>query len=127
MPPTMSKESYCAMTTDPVLEQQAHEAPIGWVFYTASQFPAHYQGGAFVAFRGSWNRIPPVGYRIAYIAYENGAPARIEDFVSGFLIENGTAQFGRLAGVAVSSDGSLLFTDDENGVIYRVSYRGTSL
>ncbi len=27
-----------------------------------------------------------------------------------------------LAGVAVSADGNLLFTDDANGVMYRVSY-----
>jgi len=33
-----------------------------------------------------------------------------------------TAEFGPLAGVTVAADGSLLFTDDEHGVIYRVAY-----
>jgi glucose/arabinose dehydrogenase len=122
MPPMSTKEAYCAMTTGPVLENQAHQAPIGMVFYTATQFPSAYRNGAFVAFRGSWNRIPATGYRVAFVAYEAGKPVRIDDFVTGFLIEGGTAQFGRLAGIAVASDGSLLFTDDENGVIYRVQH-----
>jgi glucose/arabinose dehydrogenase len=32
------------------------------------------------------------------------------------------AQFGRLAGLAVAADGALLIAEDQNGVIYRVSY-----
>lgn len=56
--------------------------------------------------------------------FEGGEPQAIEDFVTGFLIEDGTAQFGRLAGVAVAADGSVLFSDDENGVVYRVNYDG---
>lgn len=44
-----------------------------------------------------------------------------EDFVSGFLIEDGSAQFGRPAGVTVAPDGALLFSDDSNGIVYRVA------
>jgi len=44
--------------------------------------------------------------------------------VSGWLIEKSTAQFGRPAGLVVIKDGSLLITDDNNGIIYRVSYQG---
>jgi len=47
-------------------------------------------------------------------------PTGFEDFVTGFLIEDGLAEFGRLAGVTIAPDGALLFTDDENGFIYRV-------
>jgi glucose/arabinose dehydrogenase len=32
-------------------------------------------------------------------------------------------QVGRVAGLAVMKDGSLLVSDDSNGVIYRVRYR----
>lgn len=124
-PPGSTKEAYCARTTGPVLTNQAHEAPIALAFYAGRQFPPHYREGAFVAFRGSWNRIPATGYKIGFIAFESGFPVRIEDFVRGFLIEDGRAQFGRLAGVAVAPDGSLLFTDDDNGYVYRVSYVGT--
>ena len=121
-PRDTTKEAYCAKTQPPVLTNQAHEAPIGWAFYTAAQFPAAYRNSAFIALRGSWNRIPATGYKIAQVVFENGQPTRIADFVTGFLIEDGTAEFARVAGVAVSADGSLLFTDDEHGIIYRVTY-----
>jgi glucose/arabinose dehydrogenase len=32
--------------------------------------------------------------------------------------------FARVAGVAVASDGALLVSDDANGIIYRISYKG---
>ena len=67
---------------------------------------------------------PATGYAIGFIRFEDGEPVSLEEFVSGFLIEDGTANFGRLAGVAVARDGALLFTDDTNGMIYRVSYEG---
>ena len=35
---------------------QAHSASLGSAFYTATQFPAEYQGSLFVATHGSWNR-----------------------------------------------------------------------
>ena len=46
----------------------------------------------------------------------------MEPFVTGFVTPEG--EHGRIVGNAVAQDGSLLFTDDRNGVIYRVSYRG---
>jgi glucose/arabinose dehydrogenase len=118
-----TKEAYAQNTEPSALEYQAHSAPIGMAFYTATQFPSHYRNGAFVAFRGSWNRIPATGYKIVFIPFSGGEPQGFEDFVSGFLIEDGEAQFGRVAGVAVAGDGSLLFTDDSNGIMYRVSYQ----
>ncbi|MET0343840.1 MAG: PQQ-dependent sugar dehydrogenase [Polyangiales bacterium] len=121
-PPDMSKQAYCAKTTAPVRTNQAHDAPIGLAFYTADQFPAAYRNSAFVAFRGSWNRDPATGYKVGRVVFQQGEPVAIEDFVTGFLIEDGKAQFGRLAGIAVAPDGSLLFTDDENGVVYRVHH-----
>lgn len=73
--------------------------------------------------RGSWNRYPATGYEIVRILFDDaGEPTGFEDFVTGFLSEDGAATFARLAGIAVAPDGSLLFTDDTNGVIYRVSY-----
>ena len=56
------------------------------------------------------------------VHFEEGAPASIEPFVSGFLIEDGTAHFARLAGVAVARSGALLFSDDTNGVLYQVDF-----
>lgn len=107
-----------------VLTYTAHSAPLAMVFYTASQFPAEYRNDAFVTMRGSWNRNPPVGYKVVRLRYENGKPVAFEDFITGFLDDKKLTQFGRPVGIATAPDGSLLFTDDTNGVIYRVSYTG---
>ena len=117
----MTKEEYAATTEPAALTYTAHSAPIGMEFYRGDLFPERYRNGAFVAFRGSWNRFPATGYKVSFIRFENGEPAGVEDFVTGFLIEDGTAHFGRLAGLAIAADGALLFTDDTNGMVYRVS------
>ena len=39
----------------------SHVAVLDFLFYTGKQFPAEYQGGAFLAFHGSWNRSKRVG------------------------------------------------------------------
>jgi glucose/arabinose dehydrogenase len=120
-PPGTTKEAYCAMTEPSVLENQAHGAPIGLVFYDAESFPEEYSGDAFIALHGSWNRLPATGYKVARVRFDAGEPVAFEDFVTGFLIEDGQAEFGRPAGITVAPDGSLLFSDDDNGVIYRVA------
>lgn len=122
-PQGMTKEQYCANTQPPVLTYTAHSAPLAMLFYTASQFPEEYRNDAFVTMRGSWNRKEPAGYKVVRVRYQNGKPTEFQDFITGFLNEEGTAQFGRPVGMAIATDGSLLFTDDTNGVIYRVSYR----
>ncbi|MBC3787475.1 PQQ-dependent sugar dehydrogenase [Spirosoma utsteinense] len=115
-----------AKTTLPSLSYDAHAAPLGMVFYSsatgaAGGFPAEYQNDAFVTMRGSWNRTKPSGYNVVRVHFEGGKPARIDNFVTGFLVDDNQAQFGRPVGIATMPDGSLLFTDDNNGVIYRVS------
>lgn len=122
-PSGMTKAEFCAQSVGPVLTYQAHSAPIGMVFYTGDQFPEEYVNDAFVAMRGSWNRMPPSGYKVVRILFdEAGQPTEFEDFLTGFLIEDDAAHFGRLAGLLVLQDGSLLIVEDTNGVIYRVSY-----
>lgn len=77
--------------------------------------------------RGSWNRIPATGYQIARIDSDaSGQPRRFEPFVEGFLSADGQSTFARPAGIAVDTAGALLFTDDSNGVIYRVSFVGAA-
>jgi len=112
-----------AKTTLPTLQYEAHAAPLGMIFYTGSQFPTEYQNDAFVAMRGSWNRTKPSGYKVVRIHFENGKPVSSQDFVTGFLVDNNQSQFGRPVGIATYTDGSVLFSDDNNGIIYRVSYR----
>lgn len=123
-PPGQTKAAFCATTTPATLLNQAHQAPIGMVFYEGATFPTGYRDGAFVAFHGSWNRIPATGYSIGFVSFVAGVPQSIETFLDGFLINNGSATFGRPAGINVASDGALLFTDDTNGIVYRVQYDG---
>jgi glucose/arabinose dehydrogenase len=118
------KGADCGRTVGMTLGYQAHAAPIWMLFYTGTQFPAEYGGDAFVAFHGSWNRRPASGYRVVRIKFIHGRPERFEDFVTGFLIDDGRAQFGRPAGLALMRDGSLLMSDDSNGMLYRVRYSG---
>jgi glucose/arabinose dehydrogenase len=118
-------EEYCNLTEAPILTYQAHSAPINLSFYTGDMFPAEYQNSAFVTMRGSWNRQPATGYKVVRLLFdEGGQPAGFEDFLTGFLSEDGQSNFGRIAGLLVLQDGSLLVSEDTGGVIYRVTYEG---
>ncbi len=123
-PEDKDHDEFIKETTFPILMYQAHSAPMAMAFYNGAQFPQEYRQDAFVAMRGSWNRENPTGYKVVRIKYENNEPQEFEDFITGFLLEDGRSHFGRLAGLAIHTDGSLLFTDDANGVLYRVSYQG---
>lgn len=114
-------QQYLQLTTLPSLTYQAHAAPMQLVFYQGNRFPAEYRNDAFVTMRGSWNRSQPVGYKVVRLHFEQGKPVRFDDFLTGFLVNNNRAHFARPVGLAVHTDGSLLMSDDTNGVIYRVS------
>lgn len=121
-----SKEAFCETTQPPVLTYTAHSSPLQLAFYIGEAFPEEYHGDAFQVMRGSWNANPPAGYEVARVNFENGEPVSFEPFITGFLIEqdDGHGQFARLAGLAVTPQGALLIADDQNGVIYRISYTG---
>ncbi|HEY3378825.1 MAG TPA: PQQ-dependent sugar dehydrogenase [Armatimonadota bacterium] len=124
-PPGMTIAQFAATTAPAVLEYQAHSSPIQLLFYTGASFPATYRHDAFLTFHGSWNRRPSVGYKVVRVRFNaQGEPTGFEDFLTGFLANNGQAQFARPCGLAQLGDGSLLIGDDSQGVIYRVSYRG---
>ena len=96
------------------------------MFYTGDQFPAEYKGNIFAAEHGSWNRAKRTGYKIIRGIVKDGVPTgAYEDFVTGFAIDDARV-WGRPVGVAQAKDGSLLFSDDGNGTIWRVSYVGHS-
>ncbi|WP_394834390.1 YbhB/YbcL family Raf kinase inhibitor-like protein [Pendulispora rubella] len=121
-PGGLSKAERRKVSTPMVLGYTAHAAPMQMSFYDGPQFPAEYRGDAFVSMRGSWNRKPPSGYEIVRVHFQDGRPRSITPFVTGFVGREG--EYGRLCGNAVAKDGSLLFTDDRNGVLYRLSFNG---
>ena len=103
---------------------QPHSASLQMTFYTGEQFPAEYNGNVFAAEHGSWNRAKRTGYKIIRGIVKDGVPSgAYEDFVTGFVIDDARV-WGRPVGIAQAKDGSLLFSDDGNGTIWRVSYVG---
>jgi glucose/arabinose dehydrogenase len=102
----------------------AHVARLQFVFYEARQFPAEYRNGAFLTEHGSWNRSLRAGYQVVFVSFRNGFPAGMpKPFLAGFVIDpTGKDVYGRVVGVAVAQDGSLLISDDGGKLIWRVSY-----
>jgi len=118
------REAFCRKTIPPAVELQAHSAPLGLTFYTGRQFPKEYWGDLFVAFHGSWNRSIPTGYKVVRIRMQGGKPRGVEDFITGWLV--GHKAWGRPVDLVVGPDGSLYLSDDDQGVIYRITYHPKS-
>jgi len=120
----------CAHKLAPAVAFPAHWAPNDLLLYEGQQFPAHYRHGAFIAFHGSWDRAPYAqgGYSVVFQPLRDGRSAgQCEIFADGFagaLKSPGQAAH-RPSGLALAPDGSLYISDDVQGRIYRVSYRGT--
>jgi glucose/arabinose dehydrogenase len=101
----------------------SHTASMGLAFYRGTLFPPRYQGGAFIGQHGSWNRDPPVGYRVIFVPFANGAPSGPpEEVLGGFLTKDRQAH-GRPVGVAVDRTGALLVADDVGNAVWRVTPR----
>lgn len=126
-PKGITLEDWKRELQEPLLGYTAHAAPMQMQFYNGEAFPADYKGDAFIAMRGSWNRRPPSGYEVVRINFETGKPVGFEHFLEGFLIKKEDGDYGylgRLAGLVVAKDGGLFVSDDMNGIIYKVSYKG---
>lgn len=105
---------------------QSHSASLNLCFYDGRQFPAGYHGDVFAALHGSWNRSQRTGYKIIRVPFDHatGKPTgEYEDFVTGFVTPKGNV-WGRPVGITVAKDGGLLFSEDGNDTIWRVSYGG---
>ncbi len=110
-------------TIAPVARFQAHVAPLGIDFYEGRLFPSEYQGDAFVAQRGSWNRSSKVGYRIVRVRFDGAGQVQgVEPFIEGWLQPQERVT-GRPVDLEELPDGSLLISDDTAGIVYRVTYK----
>jgi len=124
-------EADCAKYPAPLVGFPGHFAPNALLFYTGTQFPEKYRGGAFIAFHGSWNRapLPQAGYRIAFVPFRRGTvTGPWETFADGFAGKMPLARpedaVARPTGLAQGPDGSLYISDSVKGTIWRVVYRG---
>ncbi len=108
----------------PQVEEVAHAADLGMIFYTGQMFPAKYDDAIFSAQHGSWNRTVPIGARIMVtFLKKDGTADHSEPFAYGWLDDNGQ-YLGRPVDVAMLPDGSLLVSDDFAGALYRIWYDG---
>lgn len=101
----------------------AHWAANSFTFLTKDHFPNH-KGDMFVACRGSWNRTKPDGYRIERVLFD---PVTGKPFGSLTIVKTLTNEgrvLARPVDCAEAPDGSVLFTCDTTGRIYRISWIG---
>jgi hypothetical protein len=110
----------------PDVLEQSHSASLEMTFYPAATgvaaFPAEYQGDAFVALHGSWNRSTRTGYKVVRLHFNHGvATGQYDDFMTGF-VANDQSVWGRPVGVTVAHDGALLVTEDGHGTVWRIAY-----
>ncbi|HTF20591.1 MAG TPA: sorbosone dehydrogenase family protein [Chryseolinea sp.] len=112
----------CSEFTPPADKLGPHVAPLGLKFYTGSMFPASYKNQLFVAEHGSWNRSKKSGYVVALVKVDNDKSSGHEVFASGWLNNDTQKVWGRPVDVLMMPDGAMLISDDQAGVIYRVSY-----
>jgi glucose/arabinose dehydrogenase len=106
-------------TVRPDFALPSHSAPLGLSFVQPG-FKAPFAEGAFIGLHGSWNRNPPVGYKVIFVPFANGRPSGPPfDFVTGFQADGKT--MGRPVGVTVDPKGALIVADDLSNTVWRVT------
>ncbi len=98
-----------------------HTASLGLCWLPAGTLPG-FPAGMAIGQHGSWNRSKLSGYKLTFVAFENGKPVGLpRDILTGFLSADEAYSYGRPVGVALASDGAVLMADDVGDVIWRVT------
>lgn len=105
-----------------------HWAPNDLLFVKGDGLPEGYQGGAFLAFHGSWNRAPlyQKGYKIVYMPFKDGQPTGewsvfADGFAGTFELKSPGDAKHRPMGLAEGDDGALYVTSSVSGRIWRIT------
>jgi len=121
-------EYFTEYTRTPEFALGPHVAALGLAFTReGSRMGAAFGRGAFVARHGSWNRKPPSGYDVVFVAFDErgnplGKPVQV---LESFLAGDGETH-GRPTWVAWDKTGALLVSDDTANVIWRVTAPGAA-
>lgn len=119
------KPDLVARATVPDYALGPHTASLGLAFGDGNRLGAPYAHGAFIGQHGSWNRVPPSGYKVIFVPFDGARPAAGQplDVLTGFLSEDGRQAYGRPVGVTLDRQGALLVADDVGNAVWRVSRR----
>ena len=122
--PEFGDQRACSEFAKPAQNLGAHVASLGLKFYTGKQFPAEYKNQIILAEHGSWNRTKKSGYKLSLVKVDaNSKATSYTTFASGWLDEAAQKSWGRPVDVLVLPDGSMLVSDDQAGVVYRITYK----
>jgi len=123
--PEFGDKRPCSDFVKPADKLGAHVAPLGLKFYTGKMFPTDYSNQIIVAEHGSWNRTKKSGYNLTLVKVDaNSKVTGHSVFAAGWLDEDTQKVWGRPVDVLVLPDGSMLVSDDQANVIYRITYKG---
>ncbi len=108
-------------TTAPAWLFGAHWAANGWTFLESDGLGPDHRGDAIVALHGSWNSTDRVGYGVERVLFDEhtGRPYGALRLVTT-LDPNGRV-LARPVDCAEAPDGTVLFSCDATGRIYRIS------
>lgn len=106
----------------PAFEFAAHTAPLGISFLYGENLPTAYRGSALVTLHGSWNRSEKTGYEVVSLHFDPDGSITKRPFITGF--ERNDDVIGRPVDVIQAPDGVIYISDDFNGSVYRVWYKG---
>ncbi len=113
---------------DPLIGFPAHWAPNDLLFHSGNGLPDKYEQGAFIAFHGSWNRMPfkQDGFNVVFVPMRDGkVTGDWEIFIDGFEgpepVKNPGAAVYRPTGLAEGPDGAIYITEDKQGRVWKVA------
>lgn len=116
-------------TVPPDWSIPAHWAANGFCFVEEPRkagpgaMPVDHRGDVFVACRGSWNSTRPVGYCVARILFDDGRPYGLLPIVTTLDAPKAEVH-ARPVDCVQHVDGSVLFSSDQPGRIYRITHTG---
>jgi len=113
---------HCASLPPTMLGIPAHSAPLGLAFTAGTPLEATLGSGALITTHGSWNRDTPRPPGVVFSPWDSatnslGVPVPL---VNGFQSDAGD-RWGRSVTAIPGPDGSLYVTDDEAGLVYRIT------